>query len=195
MCATAARKLERLWAKRPWLLQEGRMLAGKCHFFHLHLQLDNYCRACVDLNNFDCQINALWATQWYEHTHTLAHSNAHKNAHTGTHTRNISSTDAYKQRWPPAHNQTNRHVAAKMFTHVYKDKKASTYTNMYRCTKTHKCIISTLLSQLSDKGSRDDQTIGLFWINRQITTWNILNPLISIIRSITVLSSGPPHNR
>ena len=41
------------------------------------------------------------------------------------------------------------------------------------CTKTKKqahtqiytdaqCIISNLLSQLSDKGSRDDQTIGLF---------------------------------
>ena len=33
MRARAARKLERLWARRPWLLQEGRMLAGKMSFF------------------------------------------------------------------------------------------------------------------------------------------------------------------
>ena len=59
MRATAARKLERLWARRPRLLQEGRMLAEKMSFFQLHLQLDNYCRAGVDLDNFDCQINAL----------------------------------------------------------------------------------------------------------------------------------------
>ena len=61
-------------------------------------------------------------------------------------------------------------MPTEMYTLVYKDKKQA-HTQICTDAQKHtKCMISTLHSQLSDKGSQDDQTIGLFSIDWQITT-------------------------